>query len=139
MRQGGASYNSYGITAGTSDLYFVFGQLQFDPDSSQFCGFELKIGSKTLSAVYTQTSGGSTYDRTEYTGLVVKMSSGDRLQMTSSRSCNLGNSFSYGSLLGAFFLPFQTEPAVHLPGSGSGTVSRGIINRAHHDSNYDSF
>ena len=142
MRQGGASYNSYGITAGTSGFYFVFGQLQLDPQSSgQRCGFKLEIGSKILSRVYIVSSGGATYDRTEYTGLVVKMSSGERLQMTSAHSCTFVNHFNVGSFIGAFYLPFQTEPAVHLlsSSSGWGILSRGIRNRAHHASNHYSF
>ena len=128
MRQGGASYNSYGITAGTSGFYFVFGQLQFDPRSSGHrCGFKLQIGSTTLSHLHIQTDGGSSYDRTEYTGLVAKMSSGDRLQMTSTQSCEFANHFKYGSFIGVFYLPFQTEPAIHLLGSSTGTFTRGTV------------
>ena len=140
MHRGGASYNSYGITAGASGLYFVFGQLQLDPQSSgHLCGFQLQIGSKILSYVTSSTIGSQSYDRTEYTGLVVNMSSGERLKMTSGRySCNFVNHFSYGSFIGAFYLPFQTEPAVHLltSTSGWGTLSRGMKNRAHHVSNH---
>ncbi|XP_065828619.1 uncharacterized protein [Oscarella lobularis] len=115
INQGGALYNSSGITAGTSGLYFVFGQLQFDPQSTPRCGFKLEIGSRTLSQLHIDPIGGA-FDRTEYTGLVTKMSSGERLQMTSIRSCNFTNHFSYGSFIGVFYLPFQTEPAVHLLG-----------------------
>ena len=129
MYRGGASYNSYGITAGASGLYFVFGQLQLDPQSNGHrCGFKLEIGSTTLSYLHMETSGGNSYDRTEYTGLVAKMSSGERLQMTSPHSCNFVNHFSYGSFIGAFYLPFQTEPAIHLYSisGGGGTLYSGI-------------
>ena len=139
MHQGGALYNSSGITAGTSGLYFVFGQLQFDPQSDDRCGFKLEIGSRTLSQLHIDPIGGA-FDRTEYTGLVTKMSSGERLQMTSiPSSCNFANHFSYGSFIGVFYLPFQTEPAVHLLGFKGGIFARGMRNKAHHFSNHYSF
>ena len=127
--RGGSSYNSSGITVGSSGFYFVFGQLQLNPSRNSLCGFKLKKGGNTLSHIVVATTEGA-YDRTEYTGRVVWMSRGEQIKMACAHGCNFANHFDDGSFIGAFYLPFQTKPTIHLPvvtsSYGGTTWSRGI-------------
>ena len=69
---------------------------------------------------------------TQYTGLIVKVKSGERLQMHSRHGCYIHNFHSYGSFIGAFYLPFQAGPAIHLNKTRSTiTLYSGMVTNMH--------
>ena len=125
---GGTSHSGYGITVSVSGLYFVFGQQQFRPQSSgKYCGFRLQVGSQTVSEVFSRTTRATNEAHSQYTGRVVQINSGQRLQMHSRHGCYILNYHSFGTFLGVFYLPFQAGPAIHLTKITSGTFYTGML------------
>ena len=137
MKQGGAyQHSSVGFRFPKRGFYYVFGQQQLDPKSSnQDCGFYLKQDSSSskLASTYIRSYEADYDERTEYTGLVADVSANSYLRMYSMFSnCYFYNRLSYGSYFGAFYLPFQNGPIVHLIGSFSGTYTKGLCTNSLH-------
>ena len=107
---GGMTLVDYGIVVPFTGLYYVYGQLHFDPhsgDSTSGCQFRLDPGSSSKIYAYTRskTKTGSE-DHTKYTGAIRLLNQGDVIRM-SVLYCTLDYSHLGETFLGAFFVSFN--------------------------------
>ena len=99
-----------------------------DPKSSnQDCGFWLQQDNSNsrLASTYIRSFEANYDDRTEYTGLAANLSAGQLLRVYTWFSCYFKSGS--GRYFGAFYLPFQNGPTVHLIGNLSGTYIKGCV------------
>ncbi|XP_065835621.1 uncharacterized protein [Oscarella lobularis] len=126
LSHGGASSSYRGLNIPKRGLYFVFGQQTLDPQSSnEDCGFWLQQDNSNsrLASTYIRSFEANYDDRTEYTGLAANLSAGQYLRMHAWFGCYFTSST--WNYIGAFYLPFQNGPTVHLIGNLSGTYIKG--------------
>ena len=105
---GGMTLVDYGIVVPFTGLYYVYGQLHFDPHSGDSgCRFRLNPGSSQVIHAYTlsKTKTGSE-DHTKYTGAIRLLNQGDVIRMYVLH-CTLDYSHLGEAFLGAFFVSFN--------------------------------
>ena len=105
---GGMTLVDDGIVVPFTGLYYVYGQLHFDPHSGDSgCQFRLDPGSSRQIHAYTlsKTKTGSE-DHTKYTGAIRLLNQGDVIRMYV-YYCTLDYSHLGETFLGAFFVSFN--------------------------------
>ena len=105
---GGMAFVDDGIVVPFTGLYYVYGQLHFDPHSdSSGCQFYLAPGSSQNIWAWTKskTKTGSE-DHTKYTGAIRLLNQGDVIRMYV-YGCTLDYSHLGETFLGAFFVSFN--------------------------------
>ena len=105
---GGITLSSDGssLTVPADGLYYIYGQLMFDPTSgdANSCVFGLRVNSQIVASSYTYGSRSSLVDHTKYTGVIRPLNKGDNITMQMQSTCTLNNFHHGDSFLGLIFL-----------------------------------
>ena len=107
VNNGNVKHSSTGFVAPRDGIYYVYAQLQFDPDSGSSqknCAYELVASSKVIAAAHNWVPSPNGKDKVIYTGSVAYLYSEDTVSVRMRGTCELQHNYKEEAFLGGFFL-----------------------------------
>ena len=108
LNNGNIKHTSTGFMVPRDGIYYVYAQLQFDPDSGSSqnnCAFELVASSsKVIAAAHNWVPSPSSNDKVIYTGSAAYLYRGNTVSVKMRGTCRLDSNYNEEAFLGGFFL-----------------------------------